>query len=86
MNTEIINIRVLEHDLQDSIRIGMSFPKFDDSLVLDKVVENVTEQYAERLSWCGGFDAGCEKYYKRIAIVDADTLEVMRMIYPKETV
>ena len=56
----LINIRVLQHDTNDQIRIGMAYPIID----LDK--------------------ADCEKYYQRIAIVRADTLEVIRPIYPNK--
>ena len=30
----------------------------------------------------GGFQVACERYYKRIAIVEADSLAVLRVIYP----
>ncbi len=69
--------RVLQHDANDEIRIGRRFPMFD----LDGEAGNVKKLYDEKLEWCGGFDASCDKYYKRIAIVDADTLAVLRVVY-----
>jgi len=70
-------VRVLQHDAGDEIRIGHRYPMFD----LEKEAENVKKLYDKKLEWCGGFDAACDKYYQRIAIVDADTLAVLRVIY-----
>ena len=76
-------MRVLQQDTEDQIRIGAGFPAYTKTLdKLDKVVENIIKQYDKELEWCGGFQAGCEKYYKRIALVDADTLQSIREIYP----
>lgn len=80
MAKELINIRVLQQDTEDQIRIGASFPVPGDEL--DKVVENTVKQYSKDLEWCGGFQEGCKRYYKRIALVDADTLQVITEIYP----
>ena len=44
----------------------------------------IIAQYEAKCAWCGGFKAACEKYYQRIAIVRADTLEVIRPIYPNK--
>lgn len=77
---EIFNLRVLQQDTDDQIRIGECFPIPGNAL--DQVAENTRKQYDQRLEWCGGFKAGCEKYYKRIALVDADTLQSIREIYP----
>lgn len=76
---DLINIRVLQHDTEDQIRIGMAYPVFD----LDKAEQEIVRTYEKRTAWCGGFKVACEKYYKRIAIVRADTLEVMRLIYER---
>lgn len=75
-----INIRVLQQDTEDQIRISSAFPVDD----LDQAEKGVIAGYEEDTAWCGGFKAACEKYYKRIAIVGADTLEVIKTIYPKE--
>lgn len=75
--SDLINIRVLQHDTEDQIRIGMAYPVFD----LDKAEQGIIKGYENRTAWCGGFKVACEKYYKRIAIVRADTLEVIRLIY-----
>lgn len=74
----LINIRVLQHDTNDQIRIGMAYPIID----LDKAEKDIVDNYEKKTAWCGGFKAACEKYYQRIAIVRADTLEVIRPIYP----
>lgn len=73
----LIYIRILQHDTQDQIRIGESYPVGD----LGKAEQGIIKAYEEKTAWCGGFKAACEKYYKRIAIVSADTLEVIRIIY-----
>ena len=80
MAKDIITVRVLQQDTEDQIRIGAGFPAY--TKMLDKVVENTIKQYGKELEWCGGFQEGCEKYYKRIALVDADTLQSIREIYP----
>lgn len=75
-----IYIRVLQHDKNDQIRIGEAFPATD----LNKAEKDIIAQYEANCAWCGGFKAACEKYYQRIAIVRADTLEVIRPIYPNK--
>jgi hypothetical protein len=77
---EMINLRVLQQDTEDQIRIGAGFPAY--TKMLDKVVENTIKQYGKELEWCGGFQKGCKRYYKRIALVNADTLQSVREIYP----
>ena len=76
----LINIRVLQHDTNDQIRIGMAYPITD----LDKEEKKIIALYESKTAWCGGFKVACEKYYQRIAIVRADTLEVIRQIYPNK--
>ena len=78
--SDLINIRVLQHDTEDQIRIGMTYPVFD----LEKAEQKIIKGYENRTAWCGGFKAACEKYYRRIAIVRADTLEVIRPIYERK--
>lgn len=80
MVKDLINIRILQHDTDDQIRIGMAYPVFD----LDKAEQGIIRGYEKDSAWCGGFKAACEKYYKRIAIVNADTLEIIRSIYEKK--
>ena len=75
--SDLIYIRVLQHDTEDQIRIGVAFP----TAHLDDTVENVKSSYEKETAWCGGFDVACERYWKRIALVDAETLEVVRVIY-----
>lgn len=77
---ETINLRVLQQDTCDQIRIGACFPAYTKHL--DKVVENTIKQYGKDLEWCGGFKDGCKRYYKRIALVNAETLQSVREIYP----
>lgn len=82
MATNFISIRVLQHDNGDQIRIGSESYIYEDQL--DKAVQDTIAQYEKKSEWCGGFKAACEKYYQRIAIVRADTLEVIRPIYPNK--
>lgn len=77
-----ITVRVLQHDTEDQIRIGAGFPIWDDQL--DMVVKNTIKQYGKELKWCGGFQEGCKRYYKRIALVNAETLQSIREIYPEK--
>lgn len=74
---DLINIRILQHDVKDQIRISSAF-SIDN---LEEAEKGVIAGYEEDTAWCGGFKTACEKYYKRIAIVSADTLEVIRIIY-----
>ena len=81
MATNYISIRVLQHDKEsDQIRIGAERGIFEDQM--DRLVQDTIAQYEQRTEWCGGFQVACERYYKRIAIVDADSLAVLRVIYP----
>lgn len=73
----LINIRVLQHDTNDQIRIGMAYPIID----LDKAEKDIVDNYEKKTAWCGGFKVACERYYKRIAIVNAVNLGIMRLIY-----
>lgn len=82
MKNELIYVRVLEQDTCDQIRIGQAFPIYRKQL--QTVVENTKTQYDNQFEWCGGFDAGCEKYQQRIAIVDADTFQSLREIYNRK--
>ena len=76
----LIKIRVLQHDISDQIRIGIAYPVFD----LDKAEQGIIKGYEKETVWCGGFKVACEKYYKRITIVDAETLRIIREIYNKD--
>lgn len=71
-------LRVLQHDRSDEIRIGVAFCAIGE---LDNAEQECIKTYEEKCAWCGGFSAACEKYYKRIALVDAETLETIRTIY-----
>lgn len=70
-------IRVLQHDKNDQIRIGEAFSTTD----LDKTAKDIIAKYEAKTAWCGGFKVACERYYKRIAIVNAVNLSIMRLIY-----
>ena len=78
----VINLRVLEHDTCDQIRIGATFPAFNKDL--DKVVENTKHQYEKEFSHAGTFNQMCEKYKKRVALVDAETLQSVREIWNRQ--
>lgn len=67
-----LNIRILQHDTEDRIRIGVACPVTD----LDKTEKD--------MAWCGGFRAACGKYYRRVALVDRQLLEVLRLIHPAD--
>mgnify|MGYP000572818356 CR=1 FL=1 len=49
----LINIRVLQHDTNDQIRIGMAYPIID----LDKAEKDIVDNYEKKTAWCGGFKA-----------------------------
>ena len=78
--SDLIYIRILQHDTEDQIRISITYPVTD----LDRAENNIVALYEKDTAWCGGFKVACEKYYKRIAIVSADTLEVIRSIYERK--
>ena len=61
----LINIRVLQHDTNDQIRIGMAYPIID----LDKAEKDIVDNYEKKTAWCGGFKAACEKYYPTLSHV-----------------
>lgn len=77
--SDLIYIRVLQHDTEDQIRIGAACSVAD----LGMIEECIIARYEKETAWCGGFKSACEKYYKRIAIVNSETLEVIQTIYPK---
>lgn len=78
MFEELKHVRVLEHEKgSDQIRIGYTFPTRD----LDKTAEQVLRQYDEQLSWCGGIDPGMNRYYHRVCIVDAASLQVLKVVW-----
>ena len=80
---DLIYIRVLEHDTCDQIRIGCSFPIFDGDQ--EKAVKSTIDQYDKQFNFCGGWNEGnANKYYKRIALVDAKTLQSIVEIWNKK--
>ncbi len=82
---ELKYIRVIQHDLHgDNIRIGAAFPILENTNEwMDTAEKSTVESYEKNCAWNGGFEKSCHDYYKRIALVDADTLEILRLIYPK---
>lgn len=80
MTNDLINIRILQHDTEDQIRIGVAYPVTD----LDKAEKDVIAGYEKDMAWCGGFRVACGKYYRRVALVDGQTLEVLRLINPAD--
>lgn len=81
--TELVYVRVLEHETTDQIRIGCSYPVSKDDL--DNEVERVRKAYDKRMAWCGGWtDKNNNKYHERIALVDAETLQGVREIWNKK--
>ena len=82
---ELKYIRVMQHELHgDNIRIGLAFPLLEDTAEwMNKAESAVIESYEKNCARNGGFEKSCHDYYKRIALVDAETLEVLRLIYPR---
>ncbi len=80
-NQNLIYVRVLQHDTEDQIRMGRSFPIFEKDI--KKAVDSTIKQYDEDMAWCGGFKAGCERYYKRIALVNGETFESVAEVWNK---
>ena len=75
-----INIRVLQHETNDSIRIGIAHRVID----LQEAEKEIISGYDIRMADFGGFTGACQKFFKRIAIVDADTLKVIKSLYDQE--
>ena len=78
--SNLIKIRILQHDTEDRIRIGSEMQIRESALA--ELVERVIAKYDKETEWCGGFAAAYRKYYKRIAIVNADTLETIQNVEP----
>ena len=70
-------VRVLEHDSVDQIRIGFSFPTTD----VKKTARDIFAQEDAKLQWCGGALLSARKFYRKIALVDAGTLQPIITIY-----
>lgn len=82
MAKNLIYVRVLQHDTEDQIRIGMSTPIWESNL--EKAVADVKAEYEKNLAGFGGFEEGCKRFYKRVALVDANTLAVIKIVYEKK--
>lgn len=74
---KILQIRVLEHDTSDQIRLGFAFPT--NNIV--KTAQDIFAQEDEKLQWCGGARLSVSRFYRRIALVDARTLQTVMDIY-----
>lgn len=75
-------IRVLEQDLKtDEIRIGASMETEDTARGMSDIENQILIAYSNKLDWCGGYHKGTRTYYKRIAMVNADTLKVIKVIF-----
>ena len=70
-------VRVLKHDTADQIRISFAFPTND----IVKTAQDIFTQEDENLNWCGGARLSASKFYRRIALVDARTLQTVKDIY-----
>lgn len=73
-------VRVLQHDTADQIKIGAAFTTKD----LEADVKSIIAGYDKVLEHAGGAMAGFKKYYKRVALVDADTFKELISIYKEE--
>lgn len=83
MENDLIYIRVLEQDTCDQIRIGSAYPIWKNNL--QQEVDNVIKAYDKRMEWCGGWtDKNNNEYHKRIALVDAETLQSVKEIWKKK--
>lgn len=72
-----IRIRILQQDKKDEIRIGAAFSVPN----LGTAEKNIIAAYDKKFEGCGGFKSAYKDYYQRIAIVDADSLAVKRVIH-----
>ncbi len=80
-NQNQIKFRLLTHDNHDQIRIGKA--SIIPECCLDVFIKGLIEEYDKEQQWCGGFKGACEAYYQRMAIVDADTLQDIKVLYPE---
>lgn len=78
--SDLLYIRTLQHDTEDQIRISAAYPVDD----LEKAEQSIIAGYEKETAWCGGFKVACDRYYKRIAIVDAESLQELRFIYKRK--
>ena len=77
----LIYVRVLQQDTEDQIRMGRTYPILKENL--DEHSRLLKKFIDYRLEWCGGFEKGCNKYYTRIALVDAVTFASVREIWTR---
>ena len=79
--SEVLYVRVMQQELNDEIRIGRTFVCYK----IEEVEKSVIKGFDEKVAWCGGFtQENKEKYYKRIAIVDAESLSVIKIVYEQK--
>ena len=71
------NVRILEHDIADNIRVGISYP-IDN---IDKAIKDVFSLEDKKLGSLGGAQLSASKYYRRIAIVDAASLQSLVVVF-----
>jgi len=70
-------VRVLEHSRTDQISIGYSFST--NNIVT--TAQALYNQEDEKLRWTGGAYLAVPKYYRRIALVDAVTLQPVMEVF-----
>lgn len=71
----LTKFRVYQRDLADQIRIGMTSYAHD----IEKKAEDIKGLYAERFG--SDFIEGAKEYYEAIALVDADTLKPIKVLF-----
>lgn len=76
-----IEIRVLEQDTDDQIRIGQPLTITNTIQAIDSLCKSVLDAYHNKLKYFGGFHTSASKFYSRIAIVDASSLELVRVLF-----
>lgn len=77
-----LQLRVLEHHNDDTMRVGQSF--CIDEKEIEMMRSCVIQVYQKRLGIIEGdrMEDGFHKYYKSVKFVEADTLKMVRYIYP----
>ncbi len=79
-----IEIRVLEHDTEDQIRIGQKITIINTINARDSFAKAVMDAYQQKFKYFGGFHTAAPKNFKKLALVNADTFETILVLYSKK--
>lgn len=77
MSDKRVYVRVMKHDTLDQIMIGRMFPTDDVAATARELFKMMDTE----LMWCGGARMSLGKFFDRVCIVNANTLDVLLYVY-----